>query len=221
MMRALVISATLLSGMLACQSYAGTIGFTFGGPGVSGAVQLTYGPDKDQTYAQAYEVTGITGVFTDLNNSLNIIDAPIGPLVAVTHDTPEPSNLLAPHDFSRFAVATGLSPVSNGFLTYDNLYYPGGSPQTASDYPPHGGFLDIYGLMFEIGGGRVVDLWSNGDTTGTGSIDWGVAVATHDKALDYVEGGVSITPEPGAFVLLGTGLLGIFSWRRASRRRTE
>ena len=33
---------------------------------------------------------------------------------------------------------------------------------SASDYPPHGGFLDIYGLMFNIGGGRVVDFWSNG-----------------------------------------------------------
>ena len=56
----------------------------------------------------------------------------------------------------------------------------------------HGGILDIYGLLFDIGGGRVVDLWSNGDFSGTGAgpIDYGVAVATHDTALDYVGGGV-------------------------------
>ena len=140
--------------------------------------------------------------------------------MAIKHDTPEPTNLLAPNDFSRFAVATGLSPQSNGFLTYDNLYWPGGSPQTASDYPPHGGFVDIYGLMFDIGGGRVVDFWSNGDVTGTGNIDYGVAVATAATALDYVPGGASITPEPSGLALLGIGLLAVLIWRRRAAARS-
>ena len=68
----------------------------------------------------------------------------------------------------------GLPAPNNGFLSYDNLFYPGGSPQTASDYPFRGGCLDIYGLMFSIGGGRVVNtFWSNGDfsVTGSGPID--------------------------------------------------
>jgi hypothetical protein len=136
--------------------------------------------------------------------------------VPITHDTPEPTNLLAPNDFSRFAVTAGLPPENNGFLTYDNLFYPGGSPQTASDYPVSGGFLDIYGLLFEIGGGRVVDFWSNGDFsgTGTGPIDYGVAVATHAAALDYVSGGVSLTPEPSTIALIGGGLLGLLIRRR-------
>ncbi len=112
--------------------------------------------------------------------------------------------------------------MANGFLTYDNLYYPAGSPPTASDYPVHGGFLDIYGLMFNIGGGRVVDFWSNGDfsMTGTGPIDYGVGVATSAAALDYVSGGVSLTPEPGALGLLcsGGGLLGMLLWRRRASR---
>ena len=92
-----------------------------------------------------------------------------------------------------------MPPEGGGFLTYDNLYYPGGSPPTATDYQVHGGFLDIYGLLFNIGGGRVVDVWSNGDFsgTGTGPINYGVAVATPATALDYV-GGVSATPEPSA-----------------------
>ena len=78
--------------------------------------------------------------------------------------TPEPGNLLAPNSFSRFAVAMGLPAVNNGFLTYDNLFWPSGSPPTASDYPIGGGFLDIFGLLFDIGGDRVVNFWSNGDS---------------------------------------------------------
>jgi hypothetical protein len=137
--------------------------------------------------------------------------------VPVNHATPEPGNLLAPHDFSRFAVATGLPPQNNGFSTYDNLYWPGGSPQTATDYPPHGGFLDIYGLMFDIGGGRVVNFWSNGADP-SGLVDYGASVVTSNMALDYVGGGVSatVTPEPGSVWLvgLGIGLVGLLSWRR-------
>jgi hypothetical protein len=185
-------------------------------PGISGAVVLTYGAATDGKYPQAFEVTGISGTFSDSNNGLNIVNASIGPLEPIRRDAPESTNLLAPLDFSRFAVTAGLPSENNGFLTYDNLFYPGGSPQTASDYPPHGGFLDIYGLLFDIGGGRVVDFWSNGDFSGTGSgpIDYGVAVATHTTALDYVGGDVVTAPEPGTIGLLGSGLLGVLAWRR-------
>lgn len=221
MRKKLVVSATLLlAGSLSLHANASTFDFTFAGAGVSGTVDLTYGTATDAKYPQAFEVTGISGIFSDSNNGLNIVNVPIGPLEPIKHDTPDPTNLLAPHDFSRFAVATGLPPVSNGVLTYDNLYYPGGSPQTASDYPLHGGFVDIYGLLFDIGGGRVVDFWSNGTPTGTGHIDYGVAVATPATALDYVSGGVSVTPEPATLALFGSGLLGMLVWRRrASRKR--
>jgi hypothetical protein len=213
----LVASATLLLGaVLPYLANASTISFDFEGPGVSGTVQLTYGTATDLKYSQAFEVTGIAGTFSDSNNGLNIVNAPIGPLVPINHATPEPTNLLAPNDFSRFAVATGLAPQNNGFLTYDNLYYPGGSPPTASDYTVHGGILDIYGLLFNIGGGRVVDLWSNGDLSGTGAgpIDYGVAVATAAMSLDYVHAGVVVTPEPGTLAMLGGGLLALLFWRR-------
>ncbi len=203
---------TGLMAAMASQARATTIDVNFSGPGVSGALVLTYGAATDAKYPNAYEVTGISGTFSDSNNGLNIVNAPIGSLVAVTHDAPEPSNLLAPDDFSRFAVASGLPAENNGFLTHDNLFWPGGSPQTASDYPPHGGFLDIYGLMFNIGGGQVVDFWSNGAGP-DGVADYGVAVATARQALDYVGGGVSV-PEPGSLWLLGGGLLGLLRWRR-------
>jgi hypothetical protein len=161
------------AGPLAWQANASTFDFSFTGPGVSGTVELTYDAATDAKYPQAFEVTGISGTFSDWNNGLSIVNAPIGPLEPIKHDTPDSTNLLAPHDFSRFAVAAGLSPISNGFLTYDNLFYPGGSPQTATDYPLHGGLLDIYGLLFDIGGSRVVDFWSNGTPSGTGHINYG------------------------------------------------
>jgi hypothetical protein len=224
MRKKLAVSATLLlAASLPWQANASTFDFSFAGAGVSGTVQLTYGAATDGKYPQAFEVTGISGTFSDSNNGLNIVNAAIGPLEPIKHDTPEPTNLLAPLDFSRFPVAAGLPAQNNGFLTYDNLFYPGGSPPTASDYPLHGGFLDIYGLLFDIGGARVVNFWSNGDFTGTGTgpIDYGVAVATHDKSLDYVSGGVSAIPEPSAFGVLGSGLLGMLVWRRrASRQRS-
>jgi len=221
MRNSFALATLLLAAALPWQAEASTFDFSFAGPGVSGTVQLTYGTATDAKYPQAFEVTGITGWFSDWNNGLNIVNTPILGLEAVKHDAPEATNLLAPHDFSRFAVATGLSPVSNGFLTYDNLLYPGGSPQTASDYPVHGGFFDIYGLMFNIGGGRVVDLWSNGDFSGTGSgpIDYGVGVATHATALDYVGGGVSLAPEPGELGLMGGALFGVFAFWRMRRQK--
>ena len=212
----LVFSTVFLAALLPWQANAGTVNFSFAGPGVSGTIALTYGPATDGKYSQAFEATGISGTFSDTNSGLNVVNATIGQLVPINHATPEATNLLAPLDFSRFAVAAGLPPDNNGFLSYDNLFYPGGSPQTASDYPGQGGILDIYGLLFNIGGGKVANLWSNGNF-GSGPIDYGVAVATTNTSLDYVGGGVSITPEPGAFGLLGSGLLGMLVWRRASR----
>jgi hypothetical protein len=194
---------------------ASTVGLNFNGPGVSGSLVLTYGAATDAKYPDAYRVTDISGTFSTSNNGIGTDSEVLG-LVAVNHATPESTNLLAPNDFSRFAVASGLSPVSNGFLTYDNLFWPGGSPQTASDYPPHGGLLDIYGLMFRIGDNRVVDLWSNGDF-GAGP-DYGVAIATTDMALGYVAGGVTAAiapvPLPASAWMLAGGLLALFAWRR-------
>jgi PEP-CTERM motif len=110
--------------------------------------------------------------------------------------------------------------LSNGFVTYDNLFWPGGAPPTASDFDGAGSFLDIYGLMFSIGGGAFVDLFSNGIGNGPGAAVFGVAVANADTALDYVSGGVTAsTPEPSTWAMMVLGFAGLaLAGYRSSRK---
>lgn len=210
MTKLLLTATAFVAVSLLPQAKASTFNFGFTGPGVTGTIDLTYGTATDAKHTTGYEVTGISGTFSDSNNGLGIVNAEISGLVPINYATPEATNRLTPNDFSRFSVASGTQ---HGSLSYDNLFFPGGSPASASDYPFGGGFLDIYGLLFTIGNGEVVNLWSNGVPPG-GSLDYGVAVANASTSLDYVGGGVAVTPEPGSFWLLATGLLGVAVWLR-------
>ena len=210
----LASAALLAAASLASQAQADTISFNFDGSGVSTQIELTYVPNPNTgplgnrpnlvDPVGSFVVTGLTGTFSDA--FLGISGATITGLVPIVPETAHddnPPNLLAPHSLSFMASG----------LTYDNLFYLNGSPQTASDYPYHGGYFDIYGLGFTIDGGNQVNLWSNGDFGG--GPDYGAAVTDGGATvIDYV-GGLAV-PEPGSFVLFGSGLLGLLALRRRS-----
>jgi PEP-CTERM motif len=213
-----------LAGMaLVGQANASTLPITFSGGGVSGSLVITFGPGTDTKYpTTGFEITGVSGTFTDTNIGIN--DASITSLVTISPTSPlDPLNFAAPHDFSHYAVAKGLPVDNGGFLTYDNLFWPGGAPVTATGYDGAGNFLDIYGLLFSIGGGDVVDLFSNGVGFGINPGDtnvFGVAVATPETALDYVPNGVTAsTPEPSTWAMMVIGFAGLgFAGYRKARR---
>jgi len=226
MKRTLLVIAAL-AGLAAGQAHANTVGIQLSGAGISGTVVVSYGAATDSKYpGQGFEITSVSGTFSD--PGLGIVDAPITSLVPISPTSPlDPTNLLAPHDFSHFAVAAGLPSDNDGFLTYDNLFWPNGAPPTASDFDGAGGFLDIYGLMFTLGGstvapGTVVDLFDNGvsPTTGVNYGGFGVAVATSAETLAYVAVGVTATvPEPSTWAMMILGFAGLgFAGYRQSRK---
>jgi hypothetical protein len=214
--------AALAGVALVGQAHSATMPIKFSGPGVSGSLAITFGAATDAKYpTTAFEITNVTGTFTDTNNGLDIVDASVSlfPILSPP-SAPESTNHLAPHDFSKFAVASGLPVMSNGFVTYDNLFWPGNAPATASDFLGAGTFLDIYGLAFTIGGGTVVDLFSNGIGFGPPGAVFGVAVVTSETTLDYVSAGVAAsTPEPSTWAMMILGFTGLgFAGYRASRK---
>jgi hypothetical protein len=217
--------AVALAGMaLVGQAHASTMPITFSGEGVSGSLVITFGTATDAKYpTTAFEITNVSGTFTDTNNGLEIVDASVSlfPILSPP-SAPESTNLLAPHDFSKFAVASGLPVMSNGFVTYDNLFWPGNAPPTASDFSGHGTFLDIYGLAFTIDGGTtVVDLFSNGLGFGPPGAVFGLAVVTSATTLDYFPnaGIAASTPEPSTWAMMVVGFAGLgFAGHRKARK---
>jgi hypothetical protein len=219
-MRNVYLTAATLIGVasLGLQAHAGTVALTFAGAGVNGEMDLTYVTNPNTGVLPgtspnpvdpigSYIVTGIAGSFADTNLGIN---SAITGIVLSNPANPEPTNLLAPHSFGFYPVVNGV-PNPGGVapgLSYDGLYYPGGSPQTASDYPFHGGYFDIYGLVFTLANGDSVNFWSDGDMGGGAS--YGAAVTDGNDVLDYV-GGVAVSvPEPASWALMicGLGIMG-------------
>jgi PEP-CTERM motif len=86
------------------------------------------------------------------------------------------------------APKSSLSP--SGSLAYDDLLSPG-----ASD----GNVLDVDGLLFSFDG-MELNLWEEGSP---GQDGW----AENNGNSGYGE--LTVTPEPGSLLLMGTGLLGL------------
>ena len=161
----------------------------------------------------AYTITNISGTFSDSNIGLG--NTAITGLVPIDPVSP-PKGSPFPVSLSFFTVVN--PPTGDAAISYDNLLYPGGSPNTCPGYPGLGGYLDIYGVMFTLKNGDVVDFWSNGAIPGVAPLDYGVAVVnSSDSVVDFQAGGLSMAvPEPGSLGLLVTGLLGALAWRKRS-----
>lgn len=195
--------------------------YEFSGSGVSASGYYTY--ETNTVVGDpvgAYAITGINGTFSD--SALGLVDVAITGLVAI--DPVNPSKPGFPVSFSSLPVTN--SPTQDPSFSYDNLYYPGGSPIVCPDYPGAGGFLDVYGLTFTLSNGYIVNLWSNGVIPRVPApLDYGVLVMSFNETdgtytnVDYQPGGVQLAvPEPGSVCLVSTGLLGALGWRRRSSR---
>ena len=190
---------------------ADVVNFSFSGAGTSGSGSLTVTSDTVVgDPVGAYTITNISGTFSDSNAGVNISNATISGLVPINSDGSS-VGAPAPAVLSYYTVTN--PPPNDQSISYDNLYYPNGSPVTCANYPASGGFLDVYGVLFKLSNNDVVDFWSNGKST-TSPLNYGVGVmgpnttgtSADGTVLDFQSGGVSAVPEPGVIWLFGASL---------------
>jgi hypothetical protein len=210
------VSAMVIAVALVPLASADTFNFSFNGGGITSSGTLTAVLAPDDTSGTVtpgtYEVTGITGTFSDTN---------VGISGTIT-------GLYTPISYVTVLAETALNPVAftSGGLSYDDLFFPlGNSPADCPGYPFSGGDFDILGVAFNISGGYVGEFFSNGiipplsgplyaaaDANAAGLLD--NPNAGGDNGPVGVLGSFTATPEPSTLLLLGGGLAAVVVLRR-------
>src|SRR5699024_7344192 len=113
-------------------------------------------------------------------------------------------------------------------------FYVNGSPVVCppglahpDGYPFSGGFLDVYGVMFELDNSDLVGLWSDGIVpprfSGTpGGLTYGLSVfrptdGGYAISATQFAGARASVPEPEFMWLFGAAMLGMLAWRRSKK----
>ena len=194
--------------------FADQLNFSFNGNGISASGSFTYTPST--TVPGADEITSITGNFSDTNVGVS------GPI----------QGLYSPVSYVN--TIPGVAHTTGGF-TYDDLFFPNGNAAAdCPNYPFTGGALDIFGVAFDVKGGYVGEIWSNGNIPGLGTV-YASGLANADGFLDNPNTGpnapappgrygeLNITPEPSSVLLFGSGLFGLAAlvWERKNRQQAS
>ncbi|MBN9571473.1 MAG: hypothetical protein J0H30_10600 [Alphaproteobacteria bacterium] len=199
---------------------AGVITLNFGGLGFSGSAALTLAPNVAPADpnpncgtagnnpcrtdpASAYAITGISGTFSNAANGIS--NAQITGLVPINpaNERDAVFDPFVPSSLSFIDYAAGAA------LTYDNLFYPTGSP-IVCDFPFTGTYLDVFGMAFTVEGGYIVDLWGDGDLHGPGTTTYGIRVVQGANELaNQFDGLNAAVPEANTFAMFAAGLLGL------------
>lgn len=232
-MKTVVVGILAAGFALGSQAQASTVNISISGGGFSGSGVITITPNVAPsdpnslcgTAGQnacrtdpvgAYSITSITGTFSDPTDG--IFNAAITGLVPINPaDERDPIfDPLVPSSLS-FIDYTG------GYLTYNNLFFPGGSPIDC-DYPGSGTLLDVFGMAFTLANGDTVNVWGDGNFDGDsfGPLTYGLGISNPDGLIAYDFSGIDVAvPEPAAWLLMLLGVGGVGAALRLGRRRAH